>query len=163
MCRPVLPGRVGSGVWVRNVGAPRQIVGIPTGEPLCRGAAVMCSLDGGSSMRKTQNGRRLVLAAGAVSAAAGLAQAQFSSNLEGPTYTGTPGGTLLTNGFGGPPGQDAWYNPVGGSLDHSVYTYAGNTPPWATAGAIPGNPSGGLQFGAGHNQNGLDFARAQHP
>jgi hypothetical protein len=63
--------------------------------------------------------------------------AQFSDNFE--SETGSATGTLLTNGFGGG-GQNGWYNPVSGSVDANVYTYAGNALGFAT------NPFGGNQF-----------------
>jgi len=66
-----------------------------------------------------------------------LGFAQFSDNFE--SETGSAGGSLLTNGFGGG-GQNGWYNPVAGSVDGSVYTYAGNSLGFAT------NPLGGNQF-----------------
>jgi len=63
--------------------------------------------------------------------------AQFNDNFE--SETGSAGGTLLTNGFGGG-GQNGWYNPVSGSVDGNVFTYAGNSLGFAT------NPNGGNQF-----------------
>lgn len=83
------------------------------------------------------------------------AQAQLVSNFEAPTYAGSPGGTALTNGFG-LGGQDGWYNPVNGSTDGNVFTYAGNA--WG----IVNNPTGAGQFGAVRNSGATGFGRAQH-
>lgn len=72
----------------------------------------------------------------------GLAAAASASTLidfEGPAYSGSAGGTLLTTGFGGG-GQNGWYNPVSGSVDFNVHTYAGNTLGFVN------NPNGGKQF-----------------
>jgi hypothetical protein len=90
----------------------------------------------------------------AVLGACGAAHAQFSSNFE-PPYTGSATGTLLTNGFG-LGGQQGWYNPVSGSADANVFTYAGNTL------SISANPTGGTQFECGVAGGNLAFARAQH-
>ncbi|MEX2219360.1 MAG: MYXO-CTERM sorting domain-containing protein [Phycisphaerales bacterium] len=94
--------------------------------------------------------------------AAVAAQAQYSSTFEPPVYTGSATGTPLTNGFGGPAGQDGWYNPVSGSVDFQVHTYAGNPL------GFPSNPNGGTQFiGAlgsaspniiGRGQHAVDFS-----
>jgi len=75
------------------------------------------------------------------------ASAQFNDGFE--TYNGSPAGQILT-------GQGGWYNPVGGSNDYRVYTYAGN------ALGAPANPNGGTQFAAGTSLGGTGFARAQH-
>lgn len=99
-------------------------------------------------MRKTM----IIVAGLAVSAGA---QAQFSSNFEAPLYTGSAAGTALTNGFGGG-GQDGWYNPVSGSNDGNVFTYAGN------AAGLVLNPTGGQQFAAVQNVGATGFGRAQH-
>ena len=40
-------------------------------------------------------------------------------DFETPTYVGSATGTLLS-------GQDGWYNPIKGSTDWDVYTYADN-------------------------------------
>jgi hypothetical protein len=83
-------------------------------------------------------------------AAAGAAQAQFSSDFESPAYNAAAAGTLLT-------GQQAWYLPaVAGSQDANVFTYAGNTL------NIAANPNGGAQFEGGLG-NATGPARAQHP
>jgi hypothetical protein len=74
--------------------------------------------------------------------------AQFSDNFQ--SETGSAGGTALTNGFGGG-GQNGWYNPVSGSIDSNVYTYAGNSLGFST------NPFGGSQF------VGMFVATAQTP
>lgn len=89
-----------------------------------------------------------------VLAVAGVAQAQ-SFTFEPPTYTGSAAGTALTNGFGGG-GQDGWYNPVAGSTDGNVFTYADNAWGFVT------NPTGATQFGAVRNQGATGFGRAQH-
>ncbi len=86
--------------------------------------------------------------------AAGAADAQ-SYDFEAPTYTASAGGTPLTTGFGGG-GQDGWYNPVSGSADSAVVTYAGNTF------GVPAHPSGGGQFQLGAHGGNAAFARAQH-
>lgn len=88
-----------------------------------------------------------------VLAACGVAQADLNVNFESPTYSGSGGGTLLTNGFGGG-GQDGWYNPVSGSVDGKVYTYGGNAPGFAS------NPNGGEQFLGGRSDG--NPARSQH-
>jgi len=76
--------------------------------------------------------------------ACGLAQAQpFSANFEGPTYV--PGITT---------GQNGWYLPPVGGLDHEVTAFAGNPLGIAT------NPSGGTQFSVG--RGGANVARCQH-
>jgi hypothetical protein len=72
-----------------------------------------------------------------IAAMCAVSFAQFSDNFE--SETGSAGGTLLTNGFGGG-GQNGWYNPVSGSVDSSVYTYSGNALGFST------NPLGGNQF-----------------
>lgn len=75
------------------------------------------------------------------------AYAQYSTGFESPGYTGSAGGTLLT-------GQQGWYVPVAGSIDHNVFTYAGNSF------GVAANPTGGSQFSAG--VGGATPARAQH-
>jgi hypothetical protein len=64
-------------------------------------------------------------------------------------YTGSAAGTLL-------PGQQSWYNPVAGSADWKVYTYAGN--PYG----VVSNPDGGEQFVGGRMEGLAAFARGQH-
>jgi hypothetical protein len=58
------------------------------------------------------------------------------TGFESPDYSGTPGGVQLN-------GQQGWYNPVTGSIEPLVYTYAGN------ALGFGNNPTGGQQFFAG--------------
>lgn len=79
--------------------------------------------------------------------------AQFSDNFE--SETGSAGGTLLTTGFGGG-GQNGWYNPVSGSIDGNVYTYAGNTL------GLSADPNGGSQFLGGEVTVAQTPMRAQH-
>jgi hypothetical protein len=74
------------------------------------------------------------------------AWAQVTTGFEAPDYSGSAAGTLLT-------GQQTWYNPVAGSSDYSVFTYAGN------ALGLPTNPTGGAQF-IGANP-GTTLARGQ--
>lgn len=69
--------------------------------------------------------------------------------------TGSAGGTLLTNGFGGG-GQGGWYNPVPGSVDGNVFTYAGNTLGFST------NPDGADQFAGMQVPVANATNRAQH-
>lgn len=88
-------------------------------------------------------------------ALAASAQAQYLSDFEAPLYVGSNGGTALTNGFGGG-GQDGWYNPVSGSTDGVVFTYANNAWGFVT------NPTGGAQFAAIRNSGAAGFGRAQH-
>lgn len=65
------------------------------------------------------------------------AQIGYTTGFEGPTFTASAAGT-------GCAGQDGFYIPaVAGSIDASIYTYAGN------ALGIPANPSGGANFYAG--------------
>jgi hypothetical protein len=78
-----------------------------------------------------------------------MASAEFNTGFEPPAYSGSAAGTPL-------PGQQAWYNPVAGSADYNVYTYAGNT-----YGVVP-NPFGGEQFVGGRMEGNAAFARAQH-
>src|SRR5687768_3974417 len=80
--------------------------------------------------------------------AAGLANADFFANFEAPGYSGSSAGVLLT-------GQDGWQLPAG-SVDHNVFTYAGNAPGFVA------NPNGGAQFISGTSQGGTLFSRAQH-
>jgi hypothetical protein len=89
-----------------------------------------------------------------VLSAAAAAQAQF--NFEPPAYSGSPTGTALTSGFGGG-GQNGWYNPVAGSVDFNVHTYAGNSL------GMVANPLGGAQFiGALGAASPSNIGRAQH-
>jgi hypothetical protein len=74
--------------------------------------------------------------------------AQFTSQFEAPTYSGSASGVLTT-------GQNGWYLPaVANSTDHNVFTTAGN------AFNFPANPNGCGQFDAGMSFN--DAAGAQH-
>jgi hypothetical protein len=75
-----------------------------------------------------------------------VASAEYATGFEPPTFTGSPGGTIMT-------GQDGWYLPAG--VDYFVYTYAGNVL------GVNANPQGGDQFVAGVGP-GTDYARAQH-
>ncbi len=90
-----------------------------------------------------------------VLAACGAAHADLNVNFESPTYSGSAGGTLLTNGFGGG-GQDGWYQPTNGGADQSVFSYGGN------ALGMDANPNGGDQFIGGTSGGGSLFPRAQH-
>ena len=81
------------------------------------------------------------------------AQAQFVSGFEAPVYAGSAAGTIIT-------GQDMFYNPVAGSQDGLVMTYAGNSL------GLPANPTGGDQFVASIGADPLPavpvpFSRAQ--
>jgi PEP-CTERM motif len=76
------------------------------------------------------------------------ARAQVTVNFEPPAYAGSAAGTLLT-------GQQGWYNPVAGSVDYNVFTYAGNTL------GLPVNPTGGTQFAGGLSAGGTTIARGQ--
>jgi hypothetical protein len=69
---------------------------------------------------------------------------------EAPDYNGSAGGTLLT-------GQQGWINPVAGSSDFKVYTYAGNT-----LGIAPHPAGGAAQFAAGRSAGSSAYGRAQH-
>ena len=80
--------------------------------------------------------------------ASALAVPLHIPNFEPPAYSGSPGGTILT-------GQQGWYNPVAGSADYKVYTYAGNTY------GIVQHPMGGTQFAGGRMEGMSAFARAQ--
>ena len=95
---------------------------------------------------------RIVFTLG-IAAMCAVSFAQFSDNFE--SETGSSGGTLLTTGFGGG-GQNGWYNPVSGSLDESVYTYASN------ALTVVGNATGGNQFAGAASANAATPFRAQH-
>jgi hypothetical protein len=81
-----------------------------------------------------------------IAAISALSCAQFADNFE--SETGSAGGTLVA-------GQNGWYNPVAGSLDGNVYTYAGNGLGFA------GNATGGSKF-LGGEADGVNPMRAQH-
>ncbi len=100
---------------------------------------------------------RITMAVGAVLVAGGVAAGQvYSTGFEAPVFAGSAAGTALTNGVGGG-GQDGWYNPVAGSTDCRVFTYAGNG-----YGFAPNpNPAAGAQFVAGRSMGGSGPARAQ--
>lgn len=70
-------------------------------------------------------------------------------DFEAPTYAGSAAGTIAN-------GQDGWYNPVVGSTDANIYTYAGNTL------GFPGNPLGNEQFIGGTSAGGSAYVRSQH-
>jgi hypothetical protein len=78
-----------------------------------------------------------------------VAHAQLNVSFEPPEYVGSGAGTLLT-------GQQDWYNPVAGSNDWNVHTYAGNIY------GLPADPDGQTQFVAGLSLGGTAYARAQH-
>jgi hypothetical protein len=105
-----------------------------------------------------QNSNRMwaqgFVSAGALLWACGAAAGQVAADFEPPVYSGSAAGTLLTNGFG-MGGQDGWYNPVSGSNETHIFTYAGN--PYA----IPQNPQGGTQLQVGVHGGNLAFGRAQ--
>ncbi|MDQ2985949.1 MAG: PEP-CTERM sorting domain-containing protein [Armatimonadota bacterium] len=84
----------------------------------------------------------------ALSALATMAASALAIDFENPPYNGSAGGTLLT-------GQDGWYQPVAGSVEWNVFTYAGNT-----MGVVANPGGGGAQF-AGGISAGATFARAQ--
>jgi len=89
--------------------------------------------------------KRLLMGAAVLAAVPGFG---LTINFEPATYTGSASGTVVT-------GQDGWYLPAAGGIDHMVYTYAGN------ALGVPVNPFGGTQFMGGRTANAA-FARAQH-
>jgi len=78
-----------------------------------------------------------------------LTYADWVTGFEAPDYTGSAAGTVLT-------GQQAWYNPVAGSVDAKVYTYGGN------ALGLVQNPEGGDQFVGERSDGGTAYARAEH-
>jgi hypothetical protein len=80
--------------------------------------------------------------------AASLTLADTNTGFEPALYTGSPPGIVLT-------GQDGWYNPVPGSLDYRVMTYAGN------AFGFVQNPQGSSQFAAGLSNGGPAVANAE--
>lgn len=94
--------------------------------------------------------KNLLLVAAVVALMAAPAYAYWETGFEAPTYTGSPGGTLLT-------GQDQWFNPVAGSADYLVFTYADNAYGFAP------NPAGGDQFTAGRSNGGTAYGRAERP
>jgi hypothetical protein len=83
---------------------------------------------------------------GALVAACGMAQAQFT--FEAPTYTGSAAGTVTT-------GQDGWFIPPVGGTDAFIFTYAGH------ALGVANNPLGALQCDTNYNNTGTP-SRAQH-
>jgi hypothetical protein len=88
--------------------------------------------------------------------ACGAASAAIDTGFESyEGYTGLPGGSALTYGFGNG-GQMGWYNPVAGSADAMVYTYAGN------ALGLPQNPTGEEQFVGELTLPNAAYGRAQH-
>jgi hypothetical protein len=87
----------------------------------------------------------------ALAAAAGLcsaAQAQFYTGFELPQFTATAAGVAVG-------GQDGWYQPVGGGLEHFAHPYASNP-----AGIVQ-NPVGDAQFIVGTSGGDVLFPRAQ--
>ena len=107
-------------------------------------------------MVKTNHSINAAITAGALLTLCGTAFGQFTSNFEPPLYVGAPAGVSITT-----PPQDAWYVPVVGSEEASVWTHVGNTL------LIPANPAGGVQFegGATHPPvppETLTLVRAQH-
>ena len=78
-----------------------------------------------------------------------MAGSALAIDFENPPYNGSAGGTLLT-------GQDGWYNPVAGSSDWNVFTYAGNS-----MGVVANPAGGGSQFAGGVSAGGTAFARTQ--
>jgi hypothetical protein len=81
--------------------------------------------------------------------ACGAASAQYASDFEAPTFSGSAEGFIMT-------GQDGFYIPAGTeSTDYLVYTYADN------AIGVVDNPGGGAQFVAGIGPAGDVYARAQ--
>jgi MYXO-CTERM domain-containing protein len=115
-----------------------------------RDSVILVLLTGGGSMRN------FVLGVVGLCACS-VAQAQYATGFEAPTYNASAAGTLLTNGFGGG-GQAGWYNPVAGSVDFKAHTYAGNTL------GFPANPNGGSQFvGAVGAAAPSNIGRAQQP
>ncbi|MFN0133237.1 MAG: GC-type dockerin domain-anchored protein [Phycisphaerales bacterium] len=75
-------------------------------------------------------------------------RADLSASFESPPYSGSPAGVPL-------PPQELWYQPVPGSADFDVYTYAGNVL------LLPPNPTGAAQFIGGRSLGGTQQARAQ--
>jgi hypothetical protein len=103
------------------------------------------------SQFRISDGITVRAAIAALLGACGAAEAQvFTANFESPAYSGSSTGTLTT-------GQQGWYlPPVASSVDHNIYTYAGNSL------GIVANPSGGAQFDAGRGVSAAANARAQH-
>jgi len=95
--------------------------------------------------------KRLLLVGAVVALMAAPVYADLVTGFEVPAYTGSPAGTILA-------GQDLWYNPVAGSADYLVFTYADN------AYGFPANPGGGGdQFVARKSDGGTAYGRAQRP
>jgi hypothetical protein len=84
----------------------------------------------------------------AVAGLCSAAHAQFYTGFELPQFTGTAAGLPVG-------GQNGWYQPVAGGLEHNVHTYAGNA-----AGFVQ-NPVGDAHFIAGVSGGGSLFPRAQ--
>ena len=66
----------------------------------------------------------------------GTVCADFVTGFEPAAYSGSGVGVMLN-------GQQGWYNPVTGSIEPNVFTYAGNAPGFVS------NPGGGSQFASG--------------
>ncbi len=99
-------------------------------------------------MTTARRSSQLALVSGTAMAACAPTLAQFTSQFEAPTYSGSAAGVLGT-------GQAGWYLPaVANSADHNIYTTAGN------AVNFPANPNGCGQFDAGVSFN--DSTGAQH-
>lgn len=92
--------------------------------------------------------KRAFLVAALAGAICAAASADIFTGFE--DYNASAGGTVLS-------GQQGWTLPTG-SVDHKVYTYAGNTL------NVPQNPEGGNNFIAGVSQGATTgYARAEHP
>src|SRR5688572_9401036 len=79
-----------------------------------------------------------------------LAQTSLVTGFEASQgYTGSATGVPLT-------GQQGWTLPAG-SVDHNIFTYAGNAP-----GFVAHPTGGGAQFASGSSQGGTLFSRAEH-
>lgn len=91
---------------------------------------------------------RAIVAGAAALSLCSAAWADYGTGYEAPAYAGSAAGVVQT-------GQDGWYNPVAGSNDFSVFSYAGN--PYG----IPANPQGQDQFSGGRSSGGSAFARSQ--
>jgi hypothetical protein len=86
---------------------------------------------------------RAALPVASILLASGMAFGQsFTANFEAPYSLGVT------------TGQQGWYLPTVGGLDHNVHAYAGNPM------GIVANPGGGTQFSAG--EGGANVARCQH-
>jgi hypothetical protein len=100
-------------------------------------------------MRSCSNCRTFVVWLGVALLACGVANAQYATGFEPPTFTGSPEGTILT-------GQDEFYIPVAGSADQLVFTYADNVL------GIPAHPTGGgTQFVGSESPGGGIYPRGQ--